>query len=52
MNIETKENKDVEEFSSNINGYSGRKGESTRAEVKESHDKNMGSENFGQEEKN
>ena len=52
MNIETKENKNVGDFSSNLNGYSGSKGKSGRAKDKDSLDKNKGSKNIGEKEEN
>lgn len=52
MNIATEENTNVGDFSSNLNGYSGRKGKTRRAKVEDSLDKNKGLENTKKEEEN
>ena len=43
MNMENEENMDMGDFSSNLDGYFGSKGESRKYEVEESSEKNIGS---------
>ena len=52
MNMENKENMDIGDFSSNLDGYSSKKGESRKAKAKESNEKNIASKNIGEEDKN
>jgi len=52
MNTKNKENMHMGDFSSNLNGFLGNKDESGRAKANESHEKNIGLENTGEEDKN
>ena len=51
INLENEENTKMRDFSSNLDGYSGSKGEFGKDEANESYDKNIGSENIGEEDK-
>ena len=50
--MENEEDTEMGDFSSNLDGYFGSKGETGKNEVEESLDKNVGSENIGDEDIN